>query len=724
MNFLYPSFLFGFFAIAVPVAIHLFNFRRTKKVYFTNVEFLRAVKTTTNSFRKLKQWLILAARVLFVLFLVLTFAQPFVASSNQAVVDGRGIKSIYLDNSLSMENQSGNERYLDLATDKASDLLNTLPNSPSFQLITNDFDSQEQYAVGADKVRDRLTQIRFSPTYRSLATLYQRQRSLLERHSTVPQNQLFWISDFQKSTVGELDQIRLDSVNRFYLVPVQAKEYRNVYIDSVWLATPFVRETQNNELSIRLVNSGNEDVAGLSAKLFVDDAQVSTTSANLRANGSAVATFNFTLRSTGFRRGRISFEDNPVTFDNEYFFVLNASPSIQITHLTETPAGTVNYLSDVFSNESAFRLQSFNARNVDNERLVRSDLVILEGITRLDATLRATLDRFVRNGGSLFILPPARPDPGFYGSWLGGLGVRGVSSPVSTNVSNASPNVSTSGSPAGPPAGSVAATPAPPQMLAPPDRRQPFFNDIFENTTQAVTLAMPVATPVLNWQLTGSRLLAFKDNQPFLSQARVQRGKVYLCASPLAAAYGNFATHALFVPVLYKIATLSKIQEPLAYSFQEQAIALEIPTAQANAIYKLRKDKPGVPQGTAPLEIIPDQRVNDNQLILELPKGGQAGDRQVLESGYYELRLGEKTERLMAFNYDKKESQMAFYTPAELKRRFANQKNVQVFDTAANGDFAQEFREQNIGTNLWKYCLLAALFFLLVEIALIRLVKG
>jgi hypothetical protein len=698
MSFLYPTFLFGFVAIGIPIAIHLFNFRRTKKVYFTNVEFLRMVKTTTNSFRKLKQWLILAARVLFILFLVLTFAQPFIASNNQTVVNGKGVNSVYLDNSMSMENRSGNERYLDLATDKVNGLLSTLPNSPSFQLVTNDFDSKEQYVVGVDKIRERLTALNLSPTHRSLTSVYQRQASLLERRSASEQNQLFWFSDFQKSTSGELNRIRIDSLNRLYLVPVQAKAYRNAYIDSVWLATPFIKEMQNNELSIRLVNSGNEEIENLSAKLFIDDTQVSTTSASLRANGTAVATFNFNLREKGFKRGRIAFEDNPITFDNEYFFVLNASPSIQITHLYEGNKRAEDYIGDVFSNETAFTLQSFSTRNVDNERLVKSDLVVLEGLTQVDATLRASLERFVKNGGSLFVIPPAQPDPGFYGSWLGSLGVRGVSKPVADQ-----------------PAGSSAL-----QMLAPPDKRSPFYTDIFENTTQQGNLNMPMALPVLNWQVTGNRLLTFKNNLPFLSQSQMQRGKVYLCASPLEAAYGNFATHALFVPILYKIATLSKIQEPLAFTFQENAIALELTNAQANNVYKLRKTQ----AGTTPLEIIPGQRINGNQLVIELPKGSQSMDKQVMEAGYYELVLNDKTERLLAFNYDKKESQMDFYSADELKQLFAGQKNVQVFDVEEANDFVKEFREQNIGVNLWKYCLLAALFFLLLEIALIRFVKG
>ena len=49
MTFLYPSFLFGLFALAIPVIIHLFNFRRTKKIYFSNTLFLKKVKEASSS---------------------------------------------------------------------------------------------------------------------------------------------------------------------------------------------------------------------------------------------------------------------------------------------------------------------------------------------------------------------------------------------------------------------------------------------------------------------------------------------------------------------------------------------------------------------------------------------------------------------------------------------------------------------------------------------------
>ncbi|WP_310590407.1 BatA domain-containing protein [Dyadobacter sp. NIV53] len=77
MSFLFPSFLWGLLAISIPIAIHIFNFRRTKRVYFTNVAFLKAVETQTRSVRKIKHWLIMAARILAVASLAFAFAQPF-----------------------------------------------------------------------------------------------------------------------------------------------------------------------------------------------------------------------------------------------------------------------------------------------------------------------------------------------------------------------------------------------------------------------------------------------------------------------------------------------------------------------------------------------------------------------------------------------------------------------------------------------------------------------
>ena len=107
MNFVAPVFLYGLSAIMIPIIIHLVELRRAKKILFTNVAFIREVKNITASHRRLKQILILLARIGFVVFLVLLFAQPYLLNKQNAVNNTNNFK-LFLDNSLSMQNESEN----------------------------------------------------------------------------------------------------------------------------------------------------------------------------------------------------------------------------------------------------------------------------------------------------------------------------------------------------------------------------------------------------------------------------------------------------------------------------------------------------------------------------------------------------------------------------------------------------------------------------------------
>ncbi len=142
---------------------------------------------------------------------------------------------------------------------------------------------------------------------------------------------------------------------------------------------------------------------------------------------------------------------------------------------------------------------------------------------------------------------------------------------------------------------------------------------------------------------------------------------------------------------------------------------MEVNAAGNEPVYKLKKDE---------FEVIPAQRLNGNRLIFDLPENPQTATKSLAEAGYYELALNGTTQKLLAFNYDRKESQLASYSPEQLRQIFSTQKNVKVYDSVEEGDFVKEFRADTGGRNLWKYCLIAALFFLLAEIAIIRLVRG
>jgi hypothetical protein len=682
MSFLFPSFLWGLLAVSIPVAIHIFNFRRTKRVYFSNVSFLKAVETQTRSVRKIKQWLIMAARMLAIACLVFAFAQPFLPEKNNLAVR-KGITSLYLDNSFSMQSEANNKRYIDLATSHLSDLLGLFRNATSLQLVTNDFSSREQGLYRSDKIRDLLTTVDLSHTPRPLEDVYKRQENLMARHQTSGKNQIFWFSDFQKSTTGDLSKLKIDTTHQLFIVPVQAVPEKNIFVDSAWLNNPFIRELQNNILFVKVSNAGKEEARNVVLKLNLDNTQASTASVNVPANGSATAKFNFNLKGKGYKKGQITFDDFPVTFDNDYYFVLNASPLIRIIHIYGQ-GNTQSYIQNVYANDSLFSLRSYSVGNLDQGLIKSADMVILDGVSQLTGSLPQELEQFVMSGGSVSVIPPAKPEADSYDTFFRSLGISGLT--VDKNPEPAS------------------------VAMAAPDRNNPFFSDVFEESVrQEMNLNLPSASPVWSWSSSGQQLLSLRNGQQYLSQITRGNGKVYLFAAPLNPEFGSMAQHAIFVPVMYKMAAMSVRPQRTAFTFEENPIRLNITNVKQNVAYKLKRNK---------IEIIPVQRVTGNQLLLEIPQGDQLGEG--LSAGYFELIQDGKTEQIIALNHSNRESKLDYYAPETLKTIFAGQKNVQVFESLDDSAFTREFEQQNMGTSLWKYFLYAALFFLLVEVVLIR----
>ncbi|MCR9063541.1 MAG: BatA domain-containing protein [Cytophagales bacterium] len=688
MQFANPGALWWLLALAIPLIIHLFNFRRTRKVFFTNVAFLKKVETETSSFRKLKQWLIMAARMLFIAALVLAFAQPFLPARNAESTGDSGMNSLYLDNSLSMQNTTENKRYIDLAAVKLDELLSLFKNQQNVQFVTNTFSGEDQFVKGAAKIKERLTEVGFSSRNRTLEQIYQRQINLATKESGQGRNSLFWFSDFQKSTAGNLSDISPDSSQHIYLVPVQGEVLKNVFVDSVWLASPFVREMQNSVLYVEVFNSGNEPIENLPIKLFIDDEQTSTSSVSIAPESSAKASFNFTVREKGEHKGMVQFDDQPITFDNESYFVLNISPAINILHIYEEKSPS-NYVEKLFSNDSLFNFSAYSSRNVNTNRIEENDLVILEGLRSFNSDISQKVSAFVSGGGSVLVIPSSSPDILSYRELVAGLGLSDLKGTMDSLSGN----------------NQIA--------LNEPDKSNPFFADVFERANFDALQNLPRTQAVLDWAGLGNRLLTLRSGKNFLSQSKFSNGLFYLLASPLDTKFGNFPEHALFVPTFFKIAASSVKGERLAYNFSEGSITLAFPGAPKNAIYTLKNER---------TELIPVQRMQGNNLILELPDASELGAD--IESGFFELQIDGVTKKTIALNHNSDESKMGQYSVEELQEAFADHPNITVFDNILDGDFVSTFSNNNFGKKRWKYFIYAALLFLLVEILLVRFMKS
>ena len=120
MRYQNPQLLYFLFAIAIPILIHLFNFRKHKTIYFSSIRFLKEIKEENKKKSKLKNILILLSRILAITFLVLAFSKPYIPIKNQQKTENI---FIYIDNSLSMDADFGEGNLIEIAKEKARKII-------------------------------------------------------------------------------------------------------------------------------------------------------------------------------------------------------------------------------------------------------------------------------------------------------------------------------------------------------------------------------------------------------------------------------------------------------------------------------------------------------------------------------------------------------------------------------------------------------------------------
>jgi hypothetical protein len=225
-----PYFLFGLFAIAIPVIIHLVELRKPQRVLFTNVAFIRQVEKITSNQRRLKHWLILLSRILFLIFLVLVFCQPFIPATDTGF-NKSGKINVYLDNSGSMQNtaEKGGVNLLEKAIDETITISNSFPEQAEIHLLDNAFKAGQRF--NKRNVANALHAVSFSPAERNTGVILSR----LEQNDSRGNSQIFWFSDFQKSSFDPIFLSKNDSVSQINLVKLTPEAANNVFIDSVSL---------------------------------------------------------------------------------------------------------------------------------------------------------------------------------------------------------------------------------------------------------------------------------------------------------------------------------------------------------------------------------------------------------------------------------------------------------------------------------------------------------
>jgi hypothetical protein len=682
MQFVYPGFLFALSALSIPIIIHLFNFRRFKKIFFTNVRFLQEIKQDTRSRSRLKHLLILLCRLLAVAFLVLAFAQPFIPSSQSNLAGGLKNVSIYIDNSFSMDAVGKTGSLLETAKRKAREIATAYQPADRFQLLTNDFEARHQRVVSREEFLQMVDEVKSGSSVRKLSEVVSRQQDAL-RNAVSQKIHLYEISDFQKTT-SDVGQLKNDSLVQVSMVPLPAAEEKNIFLDTCSLSTPFVQLNSPNELTVRLQNLSDDDAESVPVKLFVNGAQRSLTSVSIPARSSAETKLSFTIAQPGWQQAVVSVTDYPVTFDDSYYFSFEVKDHLNVLSINGGLPST--YIDALFANDPYFQLRNTSVNQVDYSSFSGVNLIILQHVEDISSGLAQEMKKYLLQGGSLIVFPAPEINTVSYMAFF-----QSVNADTYTGYIESDDRVAFI------------------------EKKSPLFADVFEKKNASENTDLPLVRK--HYQRSGNArssaevLMRLQSGDAFLTAMQVEKGTLYTSASPLDAAYTNFPMHALFVPVMLKAAMsgFNPFQQPQVVGRNSD---IEIPSLQLSGetvLHLLNKEQK--------FDLIPEIRMINNKPVI-------AAHGHVKNAGNYTLESEGRILSSVSYNYDRRESDLACYSSDELKAlaEKAGLQSLTLFD--GNKELTHTVAQLNTGTRLWKYCVWLALLFLLCEVLVIRLMSS
>jgi len=394
MEFLYPNFLWALFAVGIPVAIHLFNFRKYTTLLYSDVSLLRNVKQETKKQRNLKHLLVLLMRILAIIFLVLAFAQPYLPAHDQ---NTQQKVALFLDNSASMlAIDKGGENF-NLAKLKAKVLVNSYGNQIKYRLYTHSRLPKHNTWLAKAEVLQEIDELDISDASQSFSKYLQNYKLDFGESDS----RFYVISDFQKSNFNFTSA---DSNISVSLIPTPvAALNKNISVDSVWVYNPISVVGFEQKIYASIKNYGSEVAEDVSVNLNVNDKLSGAFTVSIDPKSSTQVEFKYTPQEMGALKCVIEIVGPAFYFDDKKRFSIRVSESKKVVSIydqTPTPL-----LAKIY-NDDLTELTSYKTSGLDLQRINQADLIVLDHLQNIPNSLLDVLSQQQKARKNILILPP------------------------------------------------------------------------------------------------------------------------------------------------------------------------------------------------------------------------------------------------------------------------------------------------------------------------------
>lgn len=681
MIFQNPAYLFGLFAIALPIIIHLFNFQKYKPVLFSNLQFLLNIQSKTKRHSQLKRLILLFLRILIIISLVFAFAQPILPENNKLKnISNSNFHALYIDNSQSMTglNEEGIS-LLDEAKQKSHEIIEEFGLNDKFMILSNNFDGGSFRFINRDEALLAIDELKISNLTRNFDDVIKRINDEFTKIETGSKF-ISIISDFQKPS-SDINFTLFDSNTTSLLFLLEHKIKSNIYIDSCWFELPIVKSNQLLTLNVSIRNESDENFDMMPVSLKINGEDISSAVFDIQAGTSKIVKLNYIEKNTGICYCEIKTDDKgPFNYDDEFYFTYNIQNNINVLELFEKNPST--YLKALYLSDSIFSYTSVGIRNIDYSSLNNYDLIIISDLSDIASGTTTELQKYVSNGGVLLIIPSIEADPTKLNSFsqvISNVQYQGIDT-TKTQISEISSEF----------------------ML---------FRNVFEELPHIIDLPTISKRFRLVPQTTLIPIIKLMDGNVFLGLNKQDAGEIYYLSATLNDQSGNFHRHALIVPTLLNLALYAKKNQDIYYIIgSTNKISIKTPDLKMDDAIRLINIK-------SKKEFIPASSILSNKIQLSIFSTD-------IEPNNYQMVSSGSIISGIAFNRNPSESKMVFQNREQINKIIKDNQLMNVKVAERNQSIQKIIQSAlNHGKSLKGGLILISLLLIIIETFVLRFYK-
>ena len=678
MSFVYPQFLWALLALAIPIIIHLFNFRKYKTLYFSSLQFIQHVEQRSKSTQKIRNLIILLLRMLAFIAIIVAFAQPYFGGIPDGQNLGKDVLAIHIDNSYSMTMKGAEGELLSEAKESARKILNQAPLNSRIMLSTNGLDGIESRLTTKVDALNRLDKIEPSPMVRSFDEVINWQKNNLRNSfelNEIGNVQHIYLSDFQKSTT-KFDNLKADEKSFYFPIVVTPQNKSNLSIDSVWFTSPLHKVGLNKELNIKLSNNSEIDIQNVQLNFELENKKRDLF-VDIPANSSSIAVMNYTDKNAGLKFGKLVIQDNQFYADDEYYFTYEVAKQSKI--LIINGENSNSSVGNIYRLDNFYSVSEISQGQYTQDMLSGTNLVVLNGVNEIPSGLNAGLNDFWNNGGTVALFPGANLKTASINSFLSSVKLPIINKLVGQNA-----------------------------RINKLNYKDPFFTGVFEKEKDNLSLPAVSKFYLTNESMGTNALnvIQLQNGKPLFLRSGGDK-QAFLFTSVLSSDFGSITSDILFTTILLRIGELSLRDGPIAITIGEST---------KYPIYtKINSEKPIHLVGKN-VDFIPKSEKNNGVTYLDL-SGTEAVNQ--LKSGVYSI-VGDKELGKIALNYNRKESKIDPLTKDAILSQMSEKgiKNTSLLEVSEGASVTNLQLDKPYA--YWKIFLILAILFLIVEILVIK----